>query len=100
MTRIKFNKPTTTRSGLTYQGVVLVNQLHPRKTAVIGIVWKREIRPLTWGWATLESFKSPDFEPMLHSGEPTRAKAAEMVRRSVSLTDYLNSVSSDNPLSF
>ncbi len=81
MTRIKFNKPKRTRSGLTYQDVVLIDELNPRKTAAIGIVWKRGIRG-TWGWATMESFKSPDFEPMLHSGEPTRAKAAEMVRRS------------------
>ncbi len=79
MTRIKFNKPTTTRSGLTYQGVVLVDQLHPRKTAVIGIVWKGSDG---WGWATIERFKSPNFEPLLSSSESTRAKAAEMVRRS------------------
>ncbi len=81
MRRIKFNKPTTTRSGLTYQGVVLVNELHPRKTAVIGIVWKKKISG-RWGWATIDRFKSDDFEPILHSSEPTRAKAAEMVRRS------------------
>ncbi len=81
MKRFKFNKPTKTRKGLIYQGVVLIDDLHPRKNTVIGIVWKRGIRG-TWGWATMESFKSPDFEPMLHSGEPTRSKAAEMVRRS------------------
>ena len=92
-TRIKFNAPTRTRSGLTYQGVVLVDELHPQKTAVIGIVWKTDQSggafsghlPNSWGWATTASFQADDFDPILASAMKTRAKAAEMVRRSAEM---------------
>lgn len=80
MTRFKFNKPTRSRDGLLYQGVVLVDELHPRKTTVIGIVWKN--MGGKWGWATMETFKSPNFDRLLQGCESTRARAAGMVQRS------------------